>query len=120
VDALASKLPDIPDDTRWFEGGRVDIVHVAGVTIGRATLEPGWRWSHSIGHASHERWCWSTHVGYVVAGRLMVERPDGTTAEFVEGDAAVIPPGHDAWVVGHDEVVFVEFDAAATHELASR
>jgi hypothetical protein len=50
----------------------------------------------------------------------MVERPDGTTAEFVEGDAAVIPPGHDAWVVGHDEVVFVEFDAAATHELASR
>jgi hypothetical protein len=113
VDTLEAKVLDIPDDTKWFEGGRVDIVHVAGVTIGRATLEPGWRWSHAIGHALHARWCWSTHVGYPVTGRLMVERPDGTTAEFVAGDAAVIPPGHDAWVVGHEEVVFVEFDTGS-------
>jgi hypothetical protein len=119
VERLESKLLDVPDDTKWFDKGRFDVVHVAGVTLGRATLEPGWRWSETIGPAEHDRWCWASHIGYLVAGRLMVVRPDGTSAEFVAGDAAVIPPGHDSWVVGHEEVVFVQFDAAPARHLAS-
>jgi len=119
VERLESKLLDVPDDTRWFAKGRVDVVHVAGVTLGRATLEPGWRWSETIGQTVHDRWCRSTHVGYLVAGRLMVVRPDGSSAEFVAGDAAVIPPVHDAWVVGHEEVVFVQFDTTPARHLTT-
>jgi hypothetical protein len=117
MERLVSKLVDVPDDTKWFEKGRFDVVHVAGVTIGRATLEPGWRWSTCMARTAHDRLCWRRHVGYLVAGRLVVRMVDGTEAEFIAGDAAVVPPGHDAWVMGHEEVVFLQFDTTGVRSL---
>ena len=108
MEHVVSKLIDVPDETRWFDHGRFDVVDLGGITLGRATLEGGWRWSTCIGRASGATSCPERHVGYMLQGRLMAQMDDGTRAEFVAGDAIAIPPGHDLWVLGEEEVVFLE------------
>ena len=100
-------LNDTPE-IKEFEFGRVQIAKHGGVTFGRATLQPGWKWSKSVKPLAKTASCQASHLQYQVSGRLHVVMDDGTAAEFVAGDVAQIPPGHDAWVVGNEPVVIID------------
>jgi hypothetical protein len=94
---------DEPDEVREFALGRFELVHVGGMTIGRATYEPGWRWSEHVGSSRVDR-CPVEHLGVVLSGRAAVVGPDYD--EVMEpGDIFAVPPGHDSWVVGDEPYV---------------
>lgn len=103
-----------PDETRSFEKGRMDVVHLGEVTVGRAVFEPGWRWSEHVRPIAGTDSCQVSHVGYVISGRMKVVMDDGTKAEAGPDEAVVIPPGHDAWVIGDEPCVILDF-AGAEH-----
>lgn len=106
---LETKSLDAPDETRPFEKGRAELVTLGGVTVGRAVLEPGWRWSEHVKPIAGTSSCEVAHAGYVVTGRLRVVMDDGSEGEVGPGDAFVIPPGHDAWTVGDETFISVDF-----------
>ncbi len=106
---------DAPDETRTFENGRVDLVRLGDVAIGRSTFEPGWRWSESVKPIAGTESCEAHHVGYAVSGRLHVVSDGGEEAEVGPGEAYVVMPGHDAWVVGDEPFVGLEFQSAETY-----
>lgn len=97
---LEIKRFESPDETRKSGAGSFDLITVGGMTLGRATYQPGWKWSEHVGRTTGESSCQVGHVGIVVAGRAMVAMDDGTKIELGPGDAFAIPPGHDSWVVG--------------------
>ncbi|HEX5514055.1 MAG TPA: cupin domain-containing protein [Gammaproteobacteria bacterium] len=109
---LEWKALDSPDERRSFPKGRMDIVTLGGMTIGRATFEPGWRWSESVKPIAATDSCQAGHLGYMLAGRMKIVMDDGTETECGAGSAVVIPPGHDAWVVGNEPCVFLDFMGA--------
>ena len=97
------------DERRDFDDGFVDVISIGGLTFGRVTLQPGWRWSkHLRGVADTER-CEFHHVGYQISGRWVVEDRDGVRVEVGPGDVFDTPPGHDAWVVGDEPSVMIDF-----------
>jgi quercetin dioxygenase-like cupin family protein len=106
---VETKSLDSPDETRPFEKGKAEIVTVGGVTVGRGVLQPGWRWSQHVKPIAGTDSCEVAHTGYAISGRLNVVMNDGTEAEIRAGDAYVIPPGHDAWTLGDDTFVAVDF-----------
>lgn len=108
VGRLEKKNLGNPEETRSFEKGRVELVTVNFVTFGKATLQPGWRWSTCVKPLAHTESCEATHLQYQLSGRLRVKMDDGQEQEFVAGDVASIPPGHDAWVVGNEPVVVID------------
>ena len=97
-----------PDEVRTFPNGQVELATLGGVTFGRATFQPGWRWSESVKPLVNTQWCEAPHVQYHISGRLHVVMYDGTEFEFGPGDVGVIPPKHDAWVVGDEPAVIVD------------
>ena len=97
-----------PDDKRAFDKGEVELVTLGGVTFGRATLQPGWKWSASVKPIAKTKSCEAPHLQYHVSGRLHVVMDDGSKDEFGPGDVSLIPPGHDAWVVGNEPVVLID------------
>src|SRR5437773_1980127 len=97
---LQKKSMNMPEETRTFPNGKVDLVTLEGVTYGLATFEPGWKWSESVKPIVKTESCQVLHSGYQLSGTLHVKMDDGEEYELVQGDIAVIPPGHDAWVVG--------------------
>jgi hypothetical protein len=101
-----------PDESRTPEKTRVDVVRMGGATAGRLTLEPGWRWSECVKPVAGTDSCQARHVGVVQEGRLHVVHEDGSEGEMGPGDAYVIEPGHDAWVVGDERFVGFEFESA--------
>src|SRR3989338_555979 len=98
-----------PDEVRTFEKGQVDLVKVGGAAIGRATFEPGWRWSTCVKPLANTDSCEAAHFGYQVSGTMRIRMDDGTEVECKAGDVALVPSGHDAWVVGNEPVVIVDF-----------
>jgi len=104
-----------PDETRSFGHGKAEIVHVNGAVIGRYTLEPGWRWSHDVKPIAGTAWCEAPHFQYHATGRLRVRMENGTEFELGPGDVSVLPPGHDAWVVGHEPVVLIDWFGATNY-----
>src|SRR3972149_7196062 len=96
---IQSKSLDSPDEARSLENGKVAIVRLGGVTVGRMTYQPGWSWSKSVKPIVKTDSCLVHHVGYTISGRIKVKMKDGKEAEFGTGDAFVVPPGHDAWGV---------------------
>ncbi|HEX7551376.1 MAG TPA: cupin domain-containing protein [Candidatus Methylomirabilis sp.] len=100
---------DAPEETRTFEKGKLELVTVNGGTIGRLTLEPGWRWSEHVKPLAGTQSCEAPHFQYHVAGRLRIRMDDGTEFEAGPGDVTSLPSGHDAWVVGSDPVVVVDW-----------
>lgn len=102
-------LDSSPDETRTFEKGKVTLSNFEGVTIGKATLEPGWSWEKCVKPIVNTDSCQALHTKYMVSGRMKVVMDDGTEEEFSAGDALIIPPGHNAWVVGNEPVVTVDF-----------
>lgn len=107
---LAKKSLDTPDETRPFRGdkGKVEIVTVGEVILGRGTFEPGWVWSDHVKPIAETESCQAAHTGYVVKGRMVVRMDDGTEVEVGPGDAFYMPPGHDAWTVGDEPCVLID------------
>jgi class 3 adenylate cyclase len=104
-----------PAETRVFPRGRVDVVELGDIVVGRMSYEPGWRWSVDVKPAAGTQRCEYHHLGVTLSGRLRVEMPDGTELEIGPGDVFEIPPGHDAWVVGDEPWVSVDFEAMRTY-----
>ncbi len=103
------------DETRTFERGKADLVSIGGGMVGRLTLEPGWRWSQHVKPMAGTEWCEAPHYQYHVSGRLRIKMQDGTEFEAGPGDLTALPSGHDAWVVGDEPVVVVDFHGASNY-----
>jgi len=99
----------VPDEVREFPMGRLELIKIGGATLGRAILEPGWRWASSVQPISKTKSCEAPHFQYHVSGVLKVRMDDGTEFECRPGDVSFLPSGHDAWVVGDQPVVVVDF-----------
>lgn len=100
---------DHADEVREFPKGRLELVHIGGVTVGRTIFHPGWRWSTSVQPIAKTHSCEIPHFQYHVAGVLMIRMDDGTEIRCGPGDVSRLDPGHDAWVVGDRPVVVVDF-----------
>ena len=98
-----------PDEVRTFEKGRFEIVRLGGMTIGRATYQPGWKWSVDVGAATGAHECLVEHVGMVVSGVATAAMSDGRVIEMRAGDVFYVGPGHDSWVVGDEPYVSLHF-----------
>jgi quercetin dioxygenase-like cupin family protein len=96
---------DSPAETRTFEKGRFELYRVGPTTLGRATYEPGWRWSEHVGGPAGEESCQVEHVGLVLSGRAAVRMDDGDERVMGPGDLFHVPPGHDSWVIGDEPYV---------------
>ena len=101
---------EAPDETRVFEKGKFEIVKIGGMTIGRASYEPGWKWSEDVSPLAGTALCEVEHVGMVIAGRAMAAMIDGTEVELTPGSLFYIPPvAHDSWVIGDEPYVSLHF-----------
>ncbi len=112
---LESKNLDAPDETRTFGHGSMGVVNVAGATIGRAVFNPGWKWSNDVKPIAGTDSCQAAHTGYVVSGRMRIVMDDGSASEVGPGDAVVISPGHDAWIVGDEPCVMLDWSGSANY-----
>jgi mannose-6-phosphate isomerase-like protein (cupin superfamily) len=109
--AIEVKNIGTPDETRTFDHGKLEVVTLSGVVFGKATFEPGWRWSQSVKPIAGTDSCQVHHNGYVLSGRMHVTMDDGSEDEAGPGDVLVIPPGHDAWTVGDEPCVVFDFSS---------
>jgi hypothetical protein len=109
---------DAPDETRTPEKTRIDVVRIGATSVARFHLQPGWRWSECIKPVAGTESCQARHVGVVQSGRLGVRHDDGSEVELSPGEAYVIEPGHDAWVVGEEAFVGFEFESRSAEEYA--
>lgn len=106
-----------PDEVRAFPKGKLELVKINGVTIGRATFMPGWKWSESVQPIAKTRSCEAPHFQYHISGILMVKMDDGTILECKPGDVSLLPSGHDAWVVGSKPAVVVDFQGMVAYAM---
>ena len=104
-----------PDEVRTFEKGKLELLNIGGGVVGRLTLEPGWRWSLHVKPIAGTEWCEAPHFQYQTSGRLGVYMSDGTQLESVAGDVTALPSGHDAWVIGDEPVVLIDFFGASNY-----
>jgi hypothetical protein len=102
-----------PDDVRTFEKGRLELVNIGGGVVGRLTLEPGWRWSEHVKPLAKTDWCEAPHFQYHAAGRLHIVMADGSELDAGPGDVTALPSGHDAWVVGDEPAVMIDWCGAS-------
>ena len=109
---------DSADETRTPEKTRVDVVRKGDTTAARMMFEPGWKWSECVKPVVGTESCQVRHVGLALSGRMHVAHEDGTEAEIGPGEAYVIEPGHDAWVVGDEAFVGFEFESRAAEDYA--
>ena len=118
MNEVVLKRFESPDEVRTFEKGKFEIVHVGGMTIGRATYQPGWRWSEHVGKPLGQKECLVEHVGMVVSGCATAAMSNGDIMEMRAGQVFYVPAGHDSWVVGDEPYVSLHFLGAS--EYASR
>ncbi|HUO27208.1 MAG TPA: cupin domain-containing protein [Candidatus Aquilonibacter sp.] len=111
---------ETPDEIRTFEKGKFEVIHLGGMTIGRASYEPGWKWSEHVGKAVGAKSCQVEHIGMVISGRATAAMDDGRVIEMKAGDLFYIEPGHDSWVVGNDPYVSLHFMGAEKYAAAKR
>ena len=109
-----------PDEVRTFEKGRVELVKIGGVAIGRGIFEPGWKWSLHVKPLAKTKSCEAPHFQYQISGTMKVVMDDGTTRECKAGDISFLPSGHDAWVVGNEPVVVIDFQGMADYAKQAR
>jgi quercetin dioxygenase-like cupin family protein len=112
---LIRKSLDSPDEVRPFEGGKgqLELVNAEGGAVGRATFQPGWKWSEHIKPIAKTESCEAAHTGYFISGRMKVVMDNGEEMEYGPGDFAVMAPGHDAWVVGNEPCVVIDWHGYA-------
>ena len=110
VPDMVLKRFDAPTEVREFMKGRFEVVQIGGMTIGRATYQPGWRWSEHVGPGVNATHCTVEHVGLVVSGSATAAFDDGRVVTMKAGDLFYIPPTpHDSWVVGEEPYVSLHF-----------
>lgn len=111
---------DRPDEVRDFEKGKFELLHIGGLTIGRAFYEPGWKWSEHIGKHTGAKKCEVEHVGVVISGRCAVAMDSGKVFELRAGDTFHVPPGHDSWTIGDEPYVSLHFLGAGQYAAAKK
>ena len=104
-----------PDEVRTFGHGKVELINMDGGLIGRLTLEPGWRWSVDVKPIAGTEWCEAPHFQYQVSGRIGIKMEDGAEFETGPGEVSCLPKGHDAWVIGNEPVVLVDWYGATNY-----
>ena len=104
-----------PVEVREFPHGRAEIVRIGGANVGRLTLEPGWRWSNDVKPIAKTDSCHAPHMQYHVSGKLAIKMDDGTEFVAEAGDVTSLPSGHDAWVIGDEPVVVVDWFGASDY-----
>ena len=104
-----------PDEVREFPKGRLELIKIGGATIGRAVFEPGWRWATSVQPIAKTSSCEAPHFQYHVAGVLRIRMDDGAEFDCRPGDVSLLPSGHDAWVIGDEPVVLVDWWGASNY-----
>ena len=109
-----------PDEIREFAKGRLELIKIGVATIGRAIFEPGWRWSTSVQPIVKTKSCEAPHFQYHVSGTLKILMNDGTEIECHPGDVSLFPSGHDAWVVGNEPAVVVDFQGMIDYAKSKR
>jgi len=109
---------DSPNETRTPDKSKIDVLKLGGTTAARVTFQPGWKWSECIKPVVGTDSCQARHVGTVVSGRLHVVHEDGSEGDAGPGDAYIIEPGHDAWVLGDEPFVAFEFESKTAAEYA--
>jgi mannose-6-phosphate isomerase-like protein (cupin superfamily) len=97
------------DEVREVPNGRIEIVNMAGQTIGRTVFQPGWKWSNDVKPVAKTDLCEFEHLGYIMSGQIKVVMKDGSETTAGPGDVVSIPAGHDAWVVGNEAVTMIDF-----------
>jgi uncharacterized cupin superfamily protein len=107
----AKKSMGSPDETREFDKGHVDLVTIGDVVFGKATFEPGWKWSECLKPIAGTDSCEVHHNGYIESGRMHLVMDDGSEFDLGPGDVFVAPPGHDAWIVGNEPCVAFDFSS---------
>ena len=106
-----------PEEVREFPNGRIEVINIGGQKVGRATFQPGWKWSESVKPIAKTGSCEFAHFQYHVSGELMVVMDDGTRIHCKPGDVSFLPAGHDAWVVGNEPAVIVDFQGMADYAM---
>ena len=113
---MEKKSINSPDEIRTFDKGKVELTTFTnGTTIGRITLEPGWSWEKCVKPIVKTNSCEAPHTQYIISGHIKVVMDDGSEEQFGPGDTAVIPSGHNAWVVGNEPVIAVDFTGLADY-----
>lgn len=115
MDKTEHRSFEAPDETREFPHGRAEILRVGGGEVGRLVLEPGWRWANDVKPIAGTESCEAPHFQYHVSGRLAIRMDDGSEFIAVPGDVTSLPSGHDAWVVGEEPVVVVDWFGAGNY-----
>jgi len=103
------------DEVREFPHGRLELVKIGGLIVGRAKLEPGWSWSQDVQPIAKTDSCEASHFMYFLSGRMRIHLDDGTEFDCRAGDVCLIPPGHNAWVVGEESVEVVDFQGMSDY-----
>jgi hypothetical protein len=116
--AIHTKSFDEPDERRAPDKTTVDVVRLPGATVSRTTFQPGWRWSECVKPVVGTDSCQVHHVGALISGEMEVVHNDGSSQKLTAGNAYVIEPGHDAWVIGDVPAVGFEFDPTAAETYA--
>ncbi|GAA4787864.1 cupin domain-containing protein [Actinomycetospora chlora] len=116
--AIEHRTMSEPDETRTPEKTTLEVVALGGASVARLTLQPGWRWSECIKPVVGGTSCQAAHLGYLVAGRMHVVADDGTEADLAAGETYRLEPGHDAWVVGDEPVIGLEFETKTAETYA--
>ena len=109
-----------PEETRNFDKGKVELVKVRGTTVGRGIFQPGWKWSESVKPVAKTKSCEAPHFQYHVSGTLRVLTDDGIERDLKAGDVSLLGAGHDAWVVGDEPVVVVDFQGMIDYAKESK
>ena len=114
---LVRKSLNSPEETRPFEGGtgQPELVNVEGGAVGRATFLPGWKWSEHVKPIAKTDSCQAPHVGYFISGRMKIVMDDGEEMDFGPGDFMSAAPGHDAWIVGDEPCVVIDWQGFADY-----
>ena len=117
MSGLIRKSLNTPDETRPFEGGtgQLEVVNAEAGAVGRATFLPGWKWSEHVKPIAKTDSCQAAHTGYFISGRMKVVTDDGEEMEYGPGDFAGMAPGHDAWIVGDEPCVVIDWQGYADY-----
>lgn len=108
------------DEVRQFPKGKVEMLNIGESSIGRAVFEPGWKWSECVQPIAMTKSCEASHFGYQVSGVMHIKMDNGTEFDCKAGDVCAIPSGHDAWVVGNEPVVYVDFQGMAEYAMMKK
>jgi len=115
---VQKKSLDTPDETRDFQQGEMQTATIKDFKVARLLLQPGWKWSEHVKPLAQTDSCQVRHTGYVISGQMRVVMDDRTETELGPGDAYVIEPGHDAWVVGDEPFFGVDVSTETVEEFA--